>query len=185
MPFTRRHVLLSAEGKRHLDYSLSFNWSARVSLSFRVTRDGQAKKEKKSIQRYQRDMARLEKHLQSKRLVCIGSLEVPSGRLSCCRKPVHEECLLKWFVHSEGRIRTSCPHCKQSIFPFNLTEGPPLCIPLVFFPFAFTRVHFAPLQPRSEDIQWRLLNPRPIPEPTPGWADFLQHGRATRAWEVN
>ena len=83
------------------------------------------RKKKKSVQRYQRDMARLEKHLQSKCLVCLGSLEVPSSRLSCCRKRVHEECLLKWFVHSEGRLRTSCPHCKQSIFPFNLTEGPP------------------------------------------------------------
>ena len=172
MPFTRIHTLLSAEAKRRLDYSLSFNWSARVSLSFRVTRDGQAKKEKKSIQRYQRDMARLEKHLQSKCFVCLGSLEVLSSRLSCCRKRVHEECLLNWFVHFEGRLRTSCPHCKQSIFPFNLTEGPPRCIPLGFFPFAFTRVYFAPLQPRLEDIEWRFLNPKPIPEPPPGWADF-------------
>ena len=175
MPFTRRHVLLSAEGKRHLDYSLSFNWSARVSLSFRVTRDEQAKKEKKSIQRYQRDMARLEKHLQSKCLVCLGSLEVPSSRLSCCRKPVHEKC----------RIRTSCPHCKQSIFPFNLTEGSPRCIPLGFFPFAFTRVQFAPLQPRYGGHRVALSQSKTNSRTTPGWADFLQHGRATRAWEVN
>ena len=143
------------------------------------------KKKKKSIQRYQRDMARLEKHLQSKRLVCIGSLEVPSGRLSCCRKPVHEECLLKWFVHSEGRIRTSCPHCKQSIFPFNLTEGSPRCIPLGFFPFAFTRVQFAPLQPRYGGHRVALSQSKTNSRTTPGWADFLQHGRATRAWEVN
>ena len=80
-------------------------------------------------------MARLEKHLRSKCLVCLGSLEVPFSRLSCCRTRVHEECLLKWFVHSKGQIPISCPHCKQTIFPFNLTEGPPWCISLVFFRF--------------------------------------------------
>ena len=49
VPFTRRHVLLSAEGEQHLDNSLSFNWSARGSLSFRVTRDGQPKLKKEKI----------------------------------------------------------------------------------------------------------------------------------------
>ena len=49
VPFTRRHVLLSAEGEQHLDNSLSFNWSAHGSLSFRVTRDGQPKLKKEKI----------------------------------------------------------------------------------------------------------------------------------------
>ena len=49
IPFTRRHVLLSAEGEQHLDNSLSLNWSARGSLSFRVTRDGQPKLTKEKI----------------------------------------------------------------------------------------------------------------------------------------
>lgn len=119
------------------------------------------RKKKKSIQCYQRDMAWMEKHFQSQCLVCLGGFEVPSSRLSCCRKRVHE-CLLKWFVHSEGQMRTSCPHCKQSIFPFNLTEGPLRCIPLGSFPFAFTHVHFAPLQPRLEDFESHFLNLRPI-----------------------
>ena len=121
IPFTRRHVLLSAEGEQHLDNSFSFNWSARSSLSFRVTRDGQPKLKKEKIHT-----------MLPARHGTAGKTSL-SRRLSCCRTRAHEEWILKWFVHSKGQIKTSCPHCKQTIFPVNLTEGPPWCISSVFF----------------------------------------------------
>ena len=132
--------------------------------------------------RHQSDNVRLIRYLQSKCVVCLDlPNEHPSRPLGCCGKYVHESCLYQCFKHCRDKIQTKCPHCRQTIFPYNCDDGLTLVPPTGCFPFAFRFIKVAHLRSReeltAEELEdWYLRGP-PIPSAPVGWAAYRQQWR--------
>ena len=101
--------------------------------------------------RFRPERARLRLHtfLQPKCFICLDSPgEHPSRKLPCCRRFIHEACLLQCFRFAEGAVRDKCPHCRELLSPYHHTAA---VIPLGPYPFCFYRVKFPPPPPPPPD----------------------------------
>lgn len=131
---------------------------------------------KKPHKNVKRDRERLETFLNTKCFVCITPGQIPSRRLSCCSKRVHEHCLLKCF-RNDSRVQPRCPHCRQDIYPVNVGESPPSHIPEGGYLFRFQYETFSP---RSlEELAEESWDYTPFLVPPPGWSEYR------RRWRVN
>ena len=104
--------------------------------------------------RFRPARARLRLHtfLQTKCFICLDSPgEYPSWKLPCCRRFIHEACLLRCFRFAEGVARDKCPHCRQRLSSYHHTAA---VIPLGPYPFCFYRVSFPPPPPPPPDPFW-------------------------------
>ena len=131
-----------------------------------------------------RAKARLTSFLQTKCFVCLDSPnEHPSRPLLCCRKYIHEECLLECLCFANQVVGDSYPHCRAPIQRYHASSPN---VPLGPNPFCFQRVHYPlppppppdpdewleyfgiPLKPDDDPFPRYVLPPSP-----PGWAEYM------------
>ena len=70
-----------------------------------------------------RAKARLTSFLETKCFVCLDSPhEHPSRPLLCCRKDIHEECLLECLRFANQAVGDSCPHWRAPIQAYHVSS---------------------------------------------------------------
>lgn len=118
---------------------------------------------------FKRHRERLDRFLTSKCIICYTRGEIPSRKLSCCGKQIHESCLQKCFQHQTSN-EPRCPHCRQYLYPLNQGEAAPTPIPEGAIVFQFELQTFAPRSP--EEIADELWDYLPFLVPPTGWAEY-------------
>ena len=118
-----------------------------------------------------RDQRRLQEHLRKRCYICYTTTEEFSVAVPCCKKQIHESCLIKAFDHSYLPDDYRCPFCRQQLNPYNVDEpffpertGPNDPIPMGFRYRTFIH-NFLP--GRQDAHQQPHV-------PPPGWADFMR-----------
>lgn len=93
-----------------------------------------------------RAKAHLTSFLETNCFVCLDSPhEHPSQPLLCCRKYIHEECLLECLHFANQAVGDSRPHCRAPIQAYHVSSPN---VPLGLNPFCFRRVHYPPSRHR-------------------------------------
>ena len=124
--------------------------------------------------------------LQTKCFICLDSPNKhPSRPLLCCRKYIHEECLLQSLRFANQAVGDSCLHCRVPIQPYHVSSSN---VPLGPNIFCFWRIHHLPPPPPPPNLdEWleylripQELNDDPfphyvLPPARPGWAEYMSH----------
>ena len=131
--------------------------------------------QKKRNKNIRRDRERLEAFLQTKCFICLTPGQIPSRKLPCCGKQIHEVCLLKCF-HHDSRVQSRCPHRRRDIVPLNQREATPLKIPKGGVLFWLEHEIFAPRFP--EELAEERWNYMLFLVPLPGWAEDRMRWRS-------
>ena len=97
---------------------------------------------------------RLSSFLRTKCFICLDSPQEQTPKpLPCCRKYVHEGCLLGCFRFAEHAVRDLCPHCRAPLLPYHVSNP---SVPLGPNTFCFEWVEYPPPPPPLSDPTWWL-----------------------------
>ena len=130
-----------------------------------------------------RDRARPATFFATKCIICYEANEVPSIRLPCCRKQIHEHCLNECFRYAVGASRYRCPHCRRNLVCYHAADGLPSYVPPGFCAIGFQHVSYE--RPAFQDLLCRFSQDEqsnfeeqpnhyeqghPVPTPPPGFS---------------